>query len=281
MANFELSKFITVGRYVPRDSLFHRLDPRVKLVCFVLWVIGVSAMSSVVIQLVFLLLMLVMFRFAKLPIGYGTSGVRPVLPALVIVLIFEILFVRSTTSSTVLFSWGWIQISTVSLTLAFISLTKFLGIVWLVSLLTLTTSLSNLTHALGRLLSPLERIKVPVQDLVMMLTVALRFVPLLAEEAERMMKAQAARGAEFGTARWWQIVRRTRSVFPILIPLFVGALHRGETLVMAMEVRGYRPGRPRSSYVSISGGKQDAWALVLSLVVLIVAGLCDWAWRWP
>ncbi|MFD1673344.1 energy-coupling factor transporter transmembrane component T family protein [Alicyclobacillus fodiniaquatilis] len=279
MANFELTRYITIGRYVPRDSFIHRLDPRIKLLCFVLWVFAVSAFSSIIIQFVLLLLTTVLFLLAKLPLGYALSGVRPAVPLIGIMLIFEILFARSGPDATVLVHAGWLRVTTGGIALALLSVTRFLSIVWLVSLLTLSTSLSNLTHALEQVLSPLRFARIPVGDIVMMLTIALRFVPLLGEEAERLMKAQAARGADFGTARWWQIIRRTKSVFPILIPLFVGALHRGETLVMAMEVRGYRPGQKRTSYVSLEGRKTDAISLVASVIVVGFFAWCTWGWH--
>lgn len=281
MANFELSKYITVGRYVPRSSVIHRLDARVKLVCFVLWLVAVCALSSITVQIGLLILTLLLFPLAKLPLGYGVSGIRPILPVMIIVILFEIIFVRSGPHTTVLLHAGWFRLTTAGIWLGVVSAARFFSIIWLMSLLTLTTSLSNLTHGLERLLKPLQLLRVPVRDLVMMFTIALRFVPLIAEEAERIMKAQAARGAEFGTAPWWRIDKRTRSVFPILIPLFVGALHRGETLVMAMEVRGYRPGQPRSSYVSLNGQATDAFAFALSTAVLVLAAVCTWGWHLP
>ncbi|WAH35875.1 energy-coupling factor transporter transmembrane component T family protein [Alicyclobacillus dauci] len=279
MANFEVSKYITIGRYIPRDSFIHRMDPRVKLFCFVLWILAVSLLPSVIVQLGLLVLTVCLFAMAKLPMGYGMSGIRPVLPIVIIVLLFEVIFARSGPNATVLIHAGWLKITTTGILLAVISAARFFTIVWLVSLLTLTTSLSNLTHALERLMSPLQAIRVPVRDMVMMFTIALRFVPLLAEEAERIMKAQAARGADFGTAPWWRIDKRTRSVFPILVPLFIGALQRGETLVLAMEVRGYRPGEARSSYVSFSGRRTDVVALLLSIVVIAIAAVATWGWK--
>lgn len=279
MANFDLSKYITIGRYVKGNSPIHQMDPRTKIVCFILWVLTVSVVPSIWVQFGLVICVVMMFLFSDISLGYGMSGIRPLLPVLVVILLFEIFFARSGPTSHTLLVFGWFHLTTGGLWLAGISIARFLSVIWLVSLLTLTTSLSSLTHALGELLKPLNRLRIPTDDIVMVCLLAVRFVPILTAEAERLMKAQAARGAEFGTARWWQLGKRVKSVLPILIPLFVGALRRTETVAMAMEVRGYRPGKPRSSYIQNRFRQADAWFLAISIVFVAISVSAAWLWH--
>lgn len=269
MADFELMRYIPIGQYLQTESPLHKMDPRAKLICVVLWLAAISALPSLPSQVFLTLCLIALFPLGRVPIRYGLSGVRSAIPVLIIALPLTVLFYQPPLGSHgVLWRYGVLAISVAGIQLAVLSLLRFLEIVWLVSILTLSTTLSDLTHGLEQLCSPLRRIGVPTRELVLTVTIALRFVPTFALEAEKIMKAQSARGAGFATAKPWQIVRRTRTALPILVPLFLVALHRAEELAMAMEARGYVPGRPRSSYVVHEAARVDVLKVLICLCVV-------------
>ncbi|TGV29914.1 energy-coupling factor transporter transmembrane protein EcfT, partial [Mesorhizobium sp. M00.F.Ca.ET.186.01.1.1] len=147
---------------------------------------------------------------------------------------------------------------------------RFVEVIFLSSVLTLSTSTTELTHGMERLLGPLEKVKFPVHAFALIITIAIRFVPTFAMEMEKMMKAQASRGADFGTGEWWRIVQRTKDMFPIIIPLFNVALSRAEDLILAMEARCYMPGASRTRYTQYKAKGIDYAALVASVVISVV-----------
>ncbi|MGE5704663.1 MAG: energy-coupling factor transporter transmembrane component T family protein, partial [Clostridia bacterium] len=170
----------------------------------------------------------------------------------------------------VFFEYGIIKISDTSIRLVVVSMLRFVEVIFLSSVLTLSTSTTELTHGMERLLGPLEKIKFPVHAFSLVITIAIRFVPTFAMEMEKMMKAQASRGADFGTGEWWQIVKRTKDMFPIIIPLFNVALARAEDLVLAMEARCYVPGESRTRYVHYQATGVDVIVLLASIVIAAV-----------
>ena len=152
---------------------------------------------------------------------------------------------------------------------------RLLEFMILISLLTLTTSTTELTHGLERLLSPLRRLRFPAHELAMVFTISLRFVPTLAEELEKIMKAQASRGADFGEQGRLRFVQRTRNLIPLLVPLFLSALRRAEDLTLAMEARGYMGGAGRTSFIQLKSAPRDYLALALVLAFCTVILLYD------
>lgn len=274
MANYDFSSKVTIGRYFPGQSFIHHMDPRVKFVCFIVWLFALSLLPSVAVEACLVVCVVAMFFLARMSLSYGLSGIRPLIPVLIVILLFELLFARTGQHAHIVLEMGPIHMTVAGIKLAVISVLRFLGIIWLVSLFTLTTTTSNMTYALWYLLHPLGKIKFPVTDIVMVITLAFRFVPIFAEEAERIVKAQAARGADFGTLRWWQVVRKIRSVLPVLVPLFVSAMDRTEHVAMAMEVRGYRPGVTRSSYVQFQSRARD---ILSAIVTVAIVGAAAWA----
>lgn len=276
MANYEFSRYITIGRHFPGKSFIHQMDARVKLVCFMVWLLWLSLLPSVTVEAALTLCIIALFGLARMSLAYALSGIRPLIPVLIVILLFELLFARSAQHAHILLVLGPIRVTESGVVLAAISILRFLGIVWLVSLFTMTTTMSNMTYGLRYLLRPLEKLRVPVTDIVMMITLAFRFVPIFAEEAERIVKAQAARGADFGTLKWWQIGRRIRGVLPVLVPVFLAAMDRTEHVATAMEVRGYRPGASRSSYVQFVSSRWDMVSLALTLLMACAASWAAW-----
>ncbi|MHB1629429.1 MAG: energy-coupling factor transporter transmembrane component T family protein [Bacilli bacterium] len=274
-SEFELTRHITIGQYVPADSPIHRFDPRFKLAAFALLILAVSFCGSYLANVCAMALSLFVFRVSRIPLSYGASGVKPTLPFMLALALLQLLFYGGVANTgTVFVHSGIIEITSASVKLVVVSAMRFIEIIFLTSVLTLSTTITELAHGLEQLLSPLKALKVPVHAFALIMTIAVRFVPTFAIEMEKMMKAQASRGAEFGTGEWWRIVRRTRDMFPIIVPLFTVALTRAEDLVLAMEARCYVPTDARTSYKRYRAHAGDyallAIGVLLSFLLLAI-----------
>ncbi|KZE55563.1 ABC transporter permease [Brevibacillus parabrevis] len=270
-AEFELTRNITIGQYLPTASVVHRLDPRFKLGAFAILIVAIAICNTYVGNLFALAVCLWLFQVSKIPLHYGISGIKPAVPFIIILGIMQLLFYGEIASGgTVYFQYGIISISSESIRLVIVSAMRFVAVIFLSSVLTLSTSTTELTHGMERLLGPLEKVKFPVHAFALIITIAIRFVPTFAMEMEKMMKAQASRGADFGTGEWWRIVQRTKDMFPIIIPLFNVALSRAEDLILAMEARCYMPGASRTRYTQYKAKGVDYAALVASVVISVV-----------
>lgn len=270
-SEFELSRNITIGQYVPTDSFIHRLDPRIKLLIFTVLVLAIALNTSYVGNALGLLLSIYLFWASKIPVSYGLSGIKPAIPFIIILAVLQLIFQGNVFSGgTVYFEYGFILITSESIRLVIVSAVRFVEIILLSSVLTLSTSTTELTHAIQSLLSPLKKIKVPVHELSLIITIAIRFVPTFAIEMEKMMKAQASRGADFGSGEWWRIIQRTKDMLPIIIPLFNIALSRAEDLILAMESRCYTPGNDRSTYSVYKALGRDYLVLFIGLLVSLL-----------
>lgn len=273
----ELTRYVTIGQYLPGDSVIHLLDPRTKLgaVAFLMVVIflvpdflGYALMSA------FLLTILLL---ARIPVGYVGRGLRPVLALLAFTVILN-LFFSGMEGGTPLWHLGPLVIMRESLMRALFIAYRLITLVVVTSLLTFTTSPVELTDGLERLMRPFRRIGVPAHELAMMMTIALRFIPTLLEETEKIIKAQMARGANFQRGN---VLERARAVVPILVPLFVSAFRRADELAVAMEARCYRGGEGRTRMRELRFSRADAVALVLVVAVGALFVLPNSAWvRW-
>ncbi|MFD3449637.1 energy-coupling factor transporter transmembrane component T family protein [Microbacteriaceae bacterium 4G12] len=267
MANeFELTRNITIGQYLPTGSFVHELDPRFKLLSFTVVIISIAICNTYIANIIALVFSILLFQISKIPISYGLSGVKPAIPFIIILAALQLLFYGTVaTGGTVYVEYGIILITSDSIRLVVVSAMRFVEIIFISSVLTLSTSTTQLTHGMESLLSPLKKIKFPVHEFALIITIAIRFVPTFAMEMEKMMKAQASRGAEFGTGAWWRIIQRTKDMFPIIIPLFNVAMARAEDLILAMESRCYVPGEDRTALTKYEGQKYDYVVLVLSI----------------
>jgi energy-coupling factor transport system permease protein len=280
MSEFSTFRHITIGQYLPYGSLVHRLDPRAKIVMFTMLVAAVAFANSYTASLLLLMVLLSIVHISLVPVRYALQGLRPALPWIALFATLQLLFYKGQTGPEVcpvVWSWGLTTITTCSLRLITIMVFRLLEFMILISLLTLTTSTTELTHGLERLLSPLKRLRFPAHELAMVFTIALRFVPTLAEELEKIMKAQASRGADFGEQGRLRFVQRTRNLIPLMVPLFLSALRRAEDLSLAMEARGYVGGRGRTSFIQLQSGPQDYLALALVLAFSAFILLYDFA----
>jgi energy-coupling factor transport system permease protein len=267
-SEFELTRNITIGQYVPTGSYIHRLDPRIKLSVFIILVLAIALNTTYLGNAIGLILSVYLFWASKIPISYGFSGVKPAIPFIIILAVLQLLFQGSIfTHGTVYVDYGFIFITSEGIRLVIVSTVRFVEIIFLSSILTLSTSITELTHSIQGLLSPLKKIKFPVHEISIITTIAIRFVPTFAMEMEKMMKSQASRGADFGSGSWWRIIQRTKDMFPIIIPLFNIAFQRAEDLILAMESRCYTPGGERSSFLAYKALPKDYLVLVIGILL--------------
>ncbi|SEN19645.1 energy-coupling factor transporter transmembrane component T family protein [Lihuaxuella thermophila] len=264
---FELTRNITIGQYLPTGSFIHRIDPRIKIVAFTVLVAAIAVCDTYAGNIIALSFVCLLFRLSRIPVGYGLSGVKPAMPFIVILAVLQLLFYGEVASGgTVYLKYGVIIITSESIRLVIVSALRFIEIIFVSSVLTLSTSTTQLTHGMASLLKPLKHVKFPVHELSLIITIAIRFVPTFAMEMEKMMKAQASRGAQFGQSAWWKIVERTKDMFPLIIPLFHVAMNRAEDLVLAMEARCYTPGGERTSYRKLRARPGDYLVLLFCLL---------------
>ncbi len=271
MSEFEFQRFMTVGQYMPIDSTIHRLDPRTRLVGGVLLIIAVTAAPSLPGLGIALIGVVAIIALARVPLDYALKGLLPPLPFILLLVVLQILLGPRPGTGTPLWAWGPFQVSVSSLLSGAEILVRFPILILLITTLSACTSTSETVRSLDDLLRPLSSLGIPTQDVVLMVQVALRFLPLLAREAERIAKSQASRGADWGTGHGG-LFRRARQALPILVPLFLVGLQRGENLAVAMEARGYQSQSRRTSLIALRFGPGDVMALIacLALATLIV-----------
>ena len=256
---------IQIGRYLPGDSFLHRMDPRVKIVLLFFYLLLVFFVENVAGFLALGISIALLMIVSQVPLGMQLRSIRPIL--WIVLFTFGVhLFM---TPGTELFAVGPLSATLEGLMRGVYIGLRLILLILLSTLLTLTTSPLRLTDGLEALLSPLRRVGVPVHELSMMMTIALRFIPTLLEELDRIMKAQKARGADFEHG---SIVRRMRAIVPVLVPLFLSAFRRADELAMAMEARCYRGGEGRTQMKELHIGRVDYAAV--AVFVLGAAGIC-------
>lgn len=261
-----MGKEITLGQYYPADSILHRLDPRVKILGTLLFFISLFAYQGAagfVLVTVFLAAMLLVSR---IPLSYTLKGIRGIFVLCVITAVFNLLF----TPGTPLVQWKGILITKEGVKTAVFIAIRLIYLVLGASLMTLATTPNQLTDGLEKSCSFLKKFGVPVHEIAMMMTIALRFIPILMEEAEKIKKAQMARGADFENGNLW---KRLKSYVPVLVPLFVSAFRRAQDLALAMESRCYHGGEGRTRLHPLRYERRDfvAYAVVIAYLAAVVA----------
>jgi energy-coupling factor transport system permease protein len=285
MSEFELLRHVTIGQYLPTGSPIHRLDPRAKMLMAGLILVGSVLTSSLVGLTIVLAAVLVGLALARVPLRYALQGLRPALPFLLLLAALQVLAIPANDVGHVLYHWWRITITTTDLVAAATILLRFAVLILSISLFSFTTSLTELTHGTEHLLRPFQRLRLPAHELALVAAITIRYVPLLALETERLAKAQASRGADFGRGGT-RGIRRAIHMLPLLVPLFVGALRRGEILVLAMEARNYTGGRGRTHLVHLQARWVDGLAVCIAALLsaaLITAGrtgLDGRIWYW-
>ena len=267
MDDFEFLRHVTIGQYLPGNSLLHRLDPRAKLLAFLLLVTAITFTPSYLGNALLLATVLALILLSRISVRYALQGLRPAVPMIAVLAVMQLLFLGDfyipSAGLRTLLRWGPIHITTGGVQLVVVSICRLVELMLLVSLLTFTTTLTELTHGMESLMSPLARFGFPAHELSLIATIALRFVPILAQELETIVKAQASRGADFGRGGRLHFVRRTRELLPLLVPLFLDAFRRAEDLILAMEARCYMGGRGRTHLVRFRSSPRDYLAIIV------------------
>ena len=258
---------ITIGQHFPGDSALHNMDPRAKLVLTLVYIIMLFVASNPIGLGISIVLVFGLYLLAKIPLRLIGKSLKPIIPIILFTAVLNVFFV--TGESEPLVSLGFLHIYREGIDYAALIVVRIICIIAGTSLLTYTTSPIVLTAAIEQLLRPLSKLKFPVHELAMMMTIALRFIPLLIEETDKIMNAQKARGAQLDSGT---LMQRVKALIPVLIPLFISAFRRADELAMAMECRCYRGGEGRTRLKVLRCCGQDyidlAFCIVCFLVIL-------------
>ena len=254
---------ITIGQYYQTDSAVHRLDPRVKLLGTLLFIIALFLYKNPAGYALGLVFLLTVIKLSHVPLKFITKGLKGIM----IVLVFTVLINLFLTPGDPMFTVWKIKVTKEGLKLAAKMAVRLVFLITGSSLMTLTTTPNNLTDGLESILKPLKLVHVPVHEISMMMSIALRFIPILLEETDKIMKAQMARCADFETG---SIINRAKNMVPLLVPLFISAFRRAMDLAMAMEARCYRGGEGRTKMKPLVYHKEDKVAYVVLVLFLII-----------
>lgn len=266
----ELSRNITFGQYINNGSELTRMDPRTKLFCAFLLIALFSVVSSFLAFSICLLFCIALQRASRLSTAYVLRSFKAFLPFLAFIYIIEILFYYAPNiHQTVFWHWQFLSISREGLLTSTIAMVRVFFLYYIVSMLMFTTSLVDFTDGLEALFAPLQKIGIPINPFIMVLVIALKFVPIFVTEIERLIKAQTARGVRFDQGNVFQ---RARKIAPLLIPLFVSGFKRAQSLSIAMEARCYgsHPGWRRSKRRVLHMGRFDVLALICTLLTCLI-----------
>ena len=262
-------KDITIGQYYETDSKLHRLDPRVKLVGTLLFIISLFVLDNIYCFILATIFLVAVIKLSKVPFKFMIKGMKAIMMLLMITIIFNLIF----TSGEPLISFWKITITYQGLKMAVFTLFRLSYLILGSSLMTLTTTPNQLTDGLEKLLKPLNKVKFPVHEISMMMSIALRFIPILMDETDKIMKAQMARGADFESG---SLIKKAKAMVPLLVPLFVSAFRRANDLAMAMEARGYRGGEGRTKFKPLVYKKNDRIAYAILYTYFIVMMVLTW-----
>lgn len=260
---------ITIGQYYPANSPVHRLDPRTKIIAVLIYIFALFLADDYFTYALVTAFSLAMVLISRIPFKAMAKGLKPIFIFIIITACLHLFL----TDGAEIWRWRFLKITREGFDQA-VFMTLRLGLLIAVSsLLTYTTTPIQLTDGLERLLNPLKRIGVPAHELAMMMTIALRFVPTLLEETDKIMKAQISRGANF---RSGSLVKRAKIIIALLVPLFLSAFRRAEELALAMEARGYHGGEGRTRMRVLKITRSDFTVLILMCVFLGYMGYCRW-----
>ncbi len=259
-------KDITLGQYYPVDSPIHRLDPRTKLSATVLYIISLFIADNLFCYAAAIVFLVVMVSVSRVPWGYILRGLRPIFFLLLLSVLFNLFL---TNGEPVYWQWGFLKITGTGLRQAFFMGLRLILLIMGSSLMTFTTPPTALTDGMEKGLRFLTVFRVPVPEIAMMMSIALRFIPILTEETDKIEKAQMARGADFENGN---IIVRAKAMVPLLVPLFVSAFRRATDLAMAMEARCYHGGSGRTKMFPLKYGRRDhiGYLILLGYMVLMV-----------
>ena len=257
---------ITIGQYYQTDSVIHRLDPRVKLIATIIFIISLFCVNNVWGYLIAALFLASSIKLSNVPFKFMVRGMRAILFLLLLTVAFNLFL---TPGEPLIQIWK-LSISKEGLVLAVTMAIRLSFLIIGSSVMTLTTTPNNLTDGMESLMKPLNKLKVPVHEIAMMMSIALRFIPILLEETDKIMKAQIARGADFESGN---VIKKAKAMVPLLVPLFISAFRRANDLAMAMEARCYHGGEGRTKMKPLKYTRRDytAYGVALCFLAAILA----------
>jgi len=255
---------ITIGQFYPAKSKIHDLDPRTKINGTFFFILSLFINQSLMSYGIAFLALCAVIIATTIPVRFMLKGLKSIFIIITLTIVLNLFF---TPGTTVLLTLGRFTITQEGLQTAFYMGSRLIMLIIGSSVLTLTTSPITLTDGIEALLKPLERIKVPAHEIAMMMTIALRFIPILLEETDKIMKAQLARGADFESGG---LIKKARNMVPLLVPLFISSFRRADDLALAMEARCYRGGEGRTRLKQLRYKKIDFWAYTIFVLYLIV-----------
>ncbi|MFV0342628.1 MAG: energy-coupling factor transporter transmembrane component T family protein [Anaerocolumna sp.] len=252
---------ITIGQYYPTDSIIHKLDPRVKLLGTIAYIVSLFIIDNYIGFAFAFLILFTVVKISKVPFKFMFKGLKSIFMILLLTVIFNLF-----TPGEPLLEIGFLTITKEGVHLALQMGIRLILLILGSSLMTFTTTPNNLTDGLESLLNPLNKVKLPVHEISMMMSIALRFIPILMEETDKIMKAQMARGADFETGG---LIKRAKSLIPLLVPLFVSAFRRANDLAMAMEARCYHGGEGRTKMKPLKYKTKDVISYLLICIFVV------------
>lgn len=254
---------ITLGQYYQADSVIHKLDPRVKLVATICFIISLFVVKNWLGYVVAAIFLAAVIKLSKVPFKFMVKGMKAIVFILMITVVFNLFL---TPGETLVSVWK-LTITKEGARIAVMMAIRLSFLIIGSSVMTLTTTPNSLTDGMEKLMNPLKKVKVPVHEVAMMMSIALRFIPILLEETDKIMKAQIARGADFESGN---LVKKAKAMVPLLVPLFISAFRRANDLAMAMEARCYRGGDHRTKMKPLKYRKRDGIAYVVLVCYLVV-----------
>ena len=258
-------KDITIGQYIPGDTFVHKLDPRTKIIITILYISSLFIINKFVGYTLILLFLTATIINSKVPLSFILKGLKPIFLLIIINAVLNLFMIKGN-EDTLLFHASFLNIYTEGVRAAVFMTFRLIFLIVGTSLLTLTTSPIELTDSIEALLKPIGKTR--AHELSMMMTIALRFIPTLTEELDKIMKAQKARGANFETGN---IIQRAKSLVPLLVPLFISSFRRADELAMAMEARCYRGGSGRTRMKALKFTNRDTIAFGIFSIILCVS----------
>lgn len=265
---------ITIGQYYPADSVIHKLDPRVKLFGTMLYIISLfcfKGLAAFVVATVFLILVI---KASKVPFKFMVKGLKGIMVLMIITAVFNLFL----TPGETLVSFWVLSVTKEGLGNAVLMVVRLVYLILGTSIMTLTTTPNQLTDGLEKSLMLFSKIGIPVHAIAMMMSIALRFIPILIEETDKIMRAQMARGADFESGN---LIKKVKSMIPLLVPLFVSAFRRADDLAMAMEARCYNGGAGRTKMKPLKYASRDRFAYLLLIGYFAAILLCRAFLNWP
>ncbi|MCR5126496.1 MAG: energy-coupling factor transporter transmembrane protein EcfT [Lachnospiraceae bacterium] len=255
---------ITIGQYYSADSVLHRMDPRTKLLGTLVYLVSLFLFDSLPVYALAAAFLLFVILLSRVPFSYMVKGLKPIMFFLVFTIVMNMFLVKG----EVIWTFWKLQVTREGLRQSFFMAARLIMLILGSNLMTLTTTPTRLTNAMEAVMKPLRLIKVPVHEIAMMMSIALRFIPILLDETDKIMKAQMARGADFESGN---LFKKAKSMIPVLVPLFISAFRRANDLAMAMEARCYHGGKGRTQMKPLKYAGRDLAAY--GILIVYMAGV--------